>query len=992
MTQASLKKPKHVKPVLAKRLAHNVQIITADSPALVGRWNKTLTLAVDAEWRNVATTQVISGRTKDIYQAHFLTSQFSWYEHGKLHALVIWHPDYALPKTANLPELDTLYILLADPEETTPYTLGMCGPKSNIHALMFYALHDIRSIVGKDVFTPWILPDSVAKTFDSFKGFSGNITKKRKHTGTLNSQTYGKLTIVDVAGTTTAGMNLDQFHESVGIESPYKKLSDSWDKSHMEHWLKQDPDTFLPYAVGDVLFLEHAMLNRVEQVNTMVEEALGFNPNYIAPWLTPEKGTDQTRFPMSAGSLVSTTFEKWLEQDETYNRMLTALVTFTEYHTKQGQQLFNKTYLEPMMTGKPGAWKGRPLTHYDPKHPLTSLPNRDGWQSEDVLESYHPLSSSSIPAQAFYHSGRNSTGVLNAIVYGGRCVNERPNFHKITNVLDIDLNSCYGSALSDFTLPVGFPRVIKYASSDLKRITLGEFLKTYGHELVDNCYQVYVSGKLPFRQDLIASKIGVDEKAILKKLVAGWEDGKEYDNGYSNDSLGRDVDKAHIPGEMVHLLSECVHSVITSDLLTAIKSVSSNQELRAWMNLEVETATYYAKSDRVDNIDEFENICRKYTPMKFVNTVPITPNAWFPVPMSGFVGKFVAARKRCKKLSTSKGDRHDLLQNGIKLFINTTYGCMASPFFRMGSTVLANNITAKARLGAWMMAKALGSVQSITDGGMYSHDTVRYLNPARWAGKKPSFNTLATYEDVNSHRSIATGPLYNSEFKLLKEQLHSNQGTDEFEAHVLNHINGFWSHYGMSLPFNIEHKYENTSDVASYDGSANYLMVGSKSKKTREWEGVKYTYTFKCRGAKDYQGKPHAKELLIWAYAEIISLGELLYNQEGLLEQATSKVNKLVQLTAYQKMYVEYQRAGLLPGDSVDDVQVLRPNENYRLVATEEEYRRREKTYHDYSKKFDKQLETLGYIGRQFGLDRHDAPSKRGTLGRNFPDFYNQTL
>jgi hypothetical protein len=91
-------------------------------------------------------------------------------------------------------------------------------------------------------------------------------------------------------------------------------------------------------------------------------------------------------------------------------------------------------------------------------------------------------------------------------------------------------------------------------------------------------------------------------------------------------------------------------------------------------------------------------------------------------------------------------------------------------------------------------------------------------------------------------------------------------------------------------------------------------------------------------------------------------------------------------------MYVEYQRAGLLPGDSVDDVQVLRPNENYRLVETEEEYRRREKTYHDYSKKFDKQLEALGYIGRQFGLDKHAAPSKRGTLGRNFPDFYNQTL
>lgn len=976
------------KPVLAKRLAHNVQIITADSPALVGRWNKSMVLSVDAEWRNELRAQVVSGKLKDTYHARFLTSQFGWNEHGKLHVLVIWHPDYALPKTVDIPELDTLYILLADPEVTSPYTLGMCGPKSSIHALMFFALHDVRSLVGNDVFTPWILPDSVAKTFDSFKGFTGNISKKRKHTGTLDSQTYGKLTIVDVSGTTTAGMTLDAFHESVGCESPYKKLSSSWDKSHMETWITAAPDTFLPYAVGDVLFLETAMLKRVQQVNDMVQDALGFSPNYIAPWARADKNKGETRFPMSAGSLVSTTFEKWLEQDETYNRMLTALVPFTEYHTKQGQQLFNKTYLEPMMTGEPGLWKGQTLTHYDPAHPLTSLPNRDGWQSEEVLESYHPLSSASIPAQAFYHSGRNSTGVLNAIVYGGRCVNERPNLHRIENVLDIDLNSCYGSALADFTLPVGFPRVLKYASSDLKRVTLGAFIKSHGSELVDNCYQIYVSGKLPFRQDLVASKIGVDEKSILKKLLTGWEDGKDYDNGYSNDSLGRDVDKAHIPGDMVHLLSECVHSVITSDILNAINNISSNTEKRGWMNLEVETVTYYAKSDRVDNIEDFERICSEYTPMKFVNTVPVTPPVWFPVPMAGFVGKFVSARKRIKKQSVVKNDTAFLLQNGIKLFINTTYGCMASPFFRMGSTVLANNITAKARLGAWMMAKSLGSVQSITDGGMYSHDSVRLLDPARWQGKKPSFATLASYEDTNRHRSVSVGPLYLSSFQLLKEQLHNGQGVDEFECDVLAHINRFWGHYGMTLPFKIEHKYENTCDMASYDGSANYLMVGTKSKNTRTWGTVAYPYTFKCRGAKDYDGKPHAKESLLWAYTEIIGLGVPLNNPDGQLQQALSKVKKLVQLTAYQKMYVEYQGAGLLPGDSVDEVQILRPNENFRLMDTEEEYRQREKSYNDYSKKFDKQLESLGPLGRQFGLDKHDAPSKRGPLGRNFPDFY----
>jgi hypothetical protein len=978
-----------------KHPSQGYQLVTPDSELIIDRWNKSLTVTVDAEWSSELITQTLSGRVKDTYRAHFLTAQFSWQEEDRLYVLVIWHPDYELPETLNIERAHTVYIVKSDPETTTPYSLGMCGGKTDLKVLMFFALHDVRSLVGTDLLVPWLLGPDLAKGYESFNGYAGTIVKKRKLNGSLVSKSHGKLELIDVIGTTTAGMNLDAFHESVGIESPYKKLSNAHDKGHMQVWMKDDPATFLQYAVGDVLFLEEAMTARVSQVNDMVSKALGFNPNYIAPWLTPDSANGESRFPMSAGSLVSNTFEKWLEQDPTYNRVLTALLPFTEYHTKKGQQLFNATVLEPMTTGNPGTWKGQPRTHYDPAHPLTSLPNRDGWNSEDVLESYHPLSSSSVPAQVFYHSGRNSTGVLNAIVYGGRCVNERPDFHRITDVLDIDLNSCYGSALSAFDLPVGFPRVLKYASSDLKRMTLKQFLDKYGDELVENCYQIYVSGRLNFRQDLVASKIGVDEKDIIKKLFVGYDDSKEYDGGYTNDSLGRDIDKAHIPGEMVHLLCECIHSVITSDILNAIRNVSSNLELDGWMSLEVETATYYAASDKCNDIESFESVCSASTPMKFINTVPVTPNAWFPVPMSEFVGKFVDARKSCKKQSTAKGDQSDLLQNGIKLFVNTTYGCMASPFFRMGNAVMANNITAKARLGAWMMAKALGSVQSITDGGMYSYNGVRILNPTRKEGKRPSFKTLSSYSATNSHRCISVGPMFSDDFSEIKRIHHHGSSAEQsqFETDVLSHINRFWGHYnGMRLPFNIEHKYQNACDVASYDGSANYLMVGSKSKRTRNWEGIDYPYIFKCRGAKDYNGEPHSKELLLWAYAELAPIETLLLNRDGELQQATSKVNKLIQVTAYQRNHREYQRAGLLPSDSVDEVQVLRPNELYRLVDTLDEYRRREKQHNDYSRKHDKALDTLGYIGRQFGISKHTVDSKRGTLGRNFPTFYKEHL
>ena len=59
-------------------------------------------------------------------------------------------------------------------------------------------------------------------------------------------------------------------------------------------------------------------------------------------------------------------------------------------------------------------------------------------------------------------------------------------------------------------------------------------------------------------------------------------------------------------------------------------------------------------------------------------------------------------------------------------------------YFAVGNAVLGNNITARARAGVWMVAKALGLRQSITDGGIYTPDAVPHFR-----GKKPGLDTLS---------------------------------------------------------------------------------------------------------------------------------------------------------------------------------------------------------------------------------------------------------
>jgi hypothetical protein len=147
--------------------------------------------------------------------------------------------------------------------------------------------------------------------------------------------------------------------------------------------------------------------------------------------------------------------------------------------------------------------------------------------------------------------------------------------------------------------------------------------------------------------------------------------------------------------------------------------------------------------------------------------------------------------------------------------INTVYGVMASRFFTVGNTVVANNITARARVAVWMLAKALRLRQSITDGGIYQHTAV-----AAFKGrKKPGLDTLnRMWEWENKVRRRHLVPLGGRDWS------GPLPGQQELDALAAEHVRQFWEPYGLAFPFKLEHKLANSFTRAAYWSKGDYAL------------------------------------------------------------------------------------------------------------------------------------------------------------------------
>lgn len=443
-----------------------------------------------------------------------------------------------------------------------------------------------------------------------------------------------------------------------------------------------------------------------------------------------------------------------------------------------------------------------------------------------------------------------SKAILNTVVQGGRTNNEQPWEYIKTNILDLDMSGCYGSALRDYTYPIGLPEIttdeyIKDAP------TLKQFLEEKKDELVDNLYTITIEGKINFSQNLLYSKI-VDAKKIKQKLLNNFGDNEDQD----------------VNGEFVILKEELKNTIITSDLLKTLRAVCSDQELKQIYNCKVLTAAYYPKPLQCNSLEEWvqkieETLHNPNYSYGYSNETrgqnDKRARYWVALPLHTFIAPLIDTRKAYK--NKIKQLKHELKQSSgitfgaegntgskqnnnqikeeiarcnarqelLKLIINTLYGIFASSFFDIGNTILANNITARARNDIWLYSRVIQGTQTITDGCAYKPEAVFEIRTTPGYKYKPSLESLSDLNKLKQHRNIKEIELGNGKFNwnlfyLLKDQDKINEFQNEIDTLVSDHIKTFLAHYNLKMNYNVEHKMENTGKYLFYIKRAHYII------------------------------------------------------------------------------------------------------------------------------------------------------------------------
>nr|WKT08303.1 hypothetical protein [Mesostigma viride] len=542
-----------------------------------------------------------------------------------------------------------------------------------------------------------------------------------------------------------------------------------------------------------------------------------------------------------------------------------------------------------------------------------------------------------------YFSGlRGDSAVFSALVQGGRCNNENPFEWHLECGADIDLQSCYATALRHFHFPIrhfhfpiGLPTVLSFKPNQAK-MTLQQFLASYAskNQLIDNMWFVTVNTTKPFsfQQDLVCSKDSTPTQ-INKSNAKNWEN-------ISISDLDRDDELKHIPGHFLLLRKELRNGIITSDILNVLLKVANNQEMKEIFQLEVVSAVMYLKKDKVNSLDEWIDLAiadkgQLYNKNgNFAESTDTRMRYHFDLSLEGFNGKLADARARFKKEKSLSGNA---MQAMLKLISNATYGVIASPFFLVSNTVLANNITARARMGAWMLNKALHTRQSITDGGMYGLQTVPFLKEG---AKLPGLDLLS--DNRNWHDKIryerTVGNLGGINWKdVLSDPTSSNCKNllNNLDEIAKNHIQEFWKRYGLELPFQVEHKISNTFKSAGYFNKAHYCFI------TMSGEVI-----YKVRGAKFYQDEENVPSPMFHLLLELaenkeakLSLAEdLEYDHISLL-----KIQKWVEAVESQKGFEEIRNSGIRPGDELREKRFARFNNTHMPCNILADFLRREK-------------------------------------------------
>ncbi|MEH2164373.1 MAG: hypothetical protein V7K38_25830 [Nostoc sp.] len=772
---------------------------------------------------------------------------------------------------------------------------------------MFYSPKDLEYAMGWEKIRKLYLSTTVQQ--------KRNISTPVPITLQVGDRSYS-LSIKDMKGWAGTG-GLQSLAKSVGFQMTAKSEMDGY-KTKMRDGLEAMPAIFAAYAMGDVDDLHEIYKAFVELVRWVQADIIG---------IPVEDCFTEDNIPMTTGSLVAATLLKWLHtQGANKELMQFAMRKLGLLDTSAVNYDYNlKAYLHATSTYR---------TTESLEQALSLGQDKLLKQFYQAKYKYLAISQASVN----YFAGVTcDSAAFSAIVQGGRCNNERPSEYVCRIGADIDLQSCYGSALRAFIYPLGLPTVWSYRPNQ-KRPTLRKWLAKNEDNLVDNLWTATVSGDLNFAQDLIYSKL-VTQYQINHAALGDW------DKDYSDDH--RDDDIAHIPGELALIRKQIRNGIITTDVMKTIKSVATNNEIKQLLDMELICAVAYQSCDQVCGVDQWiaTVIADKGRLQNkdglHNNTIDNRTRTWVALPLEGFIGNLVNQRnllKLVKKSDANEDDKFlaDAKQNALKLFVNTCYGVLASPYFAVGNTVVANNITARARVGAWMLNKSLHTRQSITDGGMYSLMDVPVL---RDNAKLPGLDLLNDnklwFDTKNYTRFLQ--PLAGMDWDIIFQE--NGNELKQLDLFAKNHIDAFWQRYGLELPFDIEHKLENTFTIATYINKAHYCLV-----RLEHDNNLTNNFLYRIRGARDYSNDNIRKHPTYQLLYNMACDGdnfpqELTYDHQSLL-----KINKWLEIQT-SNGYQELKE--LRPGDELIEERTARYNNTHFFCDTVNQFKKRSerKTY-----------------------------------------------
>ena len=838
---------------------------------------------------------------------------------------------------------------------------------------MFYSPNDLKALLGTEEFLRLVDEEKITRkkaTRANRLTFPFYLDKKNK-----DSKKNLKIIIKDLNG---QGGSLKSVCQINDVEHLEKDNAKEWFENYTaEDWLFQNPDEFIKYSFRDAECLSEIRTNRYK-LFLKTKKLLGMDEDYF---YVDEFNTKDTMGSHIARDLLLPWIYKQftsLELAEFCFRKLGRVKPVLEADSQnKGVNQDAKTKNKNNMTSE--KLFDSVINNIDNTNLLNDFilnveqkTYKQKTPEEKRFDTFFKMKFKSTgmeQANVRAFALKEDSSCFLAQVLGGRCVNEQSDETNYEFGADIDLSSCYGSALRKADFTVGLPTVVcsKSDYGEIPKYNLRRFLSKYKDELVDDKYVIMVRTKenLSFDQDLLMSRITSQDKinsAFDKEKKPG-ADSPEKDKG----------GEAVIPGNMVLLRNQLESAVITSETLKIMKKFFTNNEYNEILSKsEVISFIGYLKSDKCETIEEW---CKKVVEdegrcewdVKTQSSPDKRTRAWYGIPLEGFVGKLVDERKRIKNemnKTTDDKTKGELkaLQEYIKLIVNGVYGVTASPFFKTGNVVLANNITAKVRGWVWIMTKALHTRMSITDGGHYKLGKVPYFekdgvtpgshglaNRSKWESeaKGRGYKNLGDIDWETTLTEISETQLDSSydnlndkeKKKELREIKIKKLKDLNLDALAKNHMEEFLSMYDqdgespLKSPFGIEHKIESTFLKCAYSQKADYLF-----------ETVLGEEIIKVRGA-EVDARYLGKDLK--NHPRITMLRNFVKRDEFIPKDMTYSTKRLFSISEYrylQKMRKENPNSydkykNYKPGDVIIEKKSFRLKGEYLPIDDLQEYR-----------------------------------------------------